>query len=816
VYAAFPVSFSLLSFTAESKKTIALPVFDGDGDGDLDYVAANSDSTDIQKNNLYSNNGSAVFTPGADFGLSHTAKAMRAGDIDGDGDIDLIGLRTPFTVTTLTKYLNDGSGNFAASDFFTGGFVTLMNIALTDMDNDGDLDVIGCPVSGYGLSAFRNDGTGAFTQVASQLPACTHITAADFNSDGFTDIATLNFNSSVLVHLNSGTGAFTQSTALVGSYDHSLNTADLDGDGDIDIVASLIAFGQVITYLNDGTGTSFALGQTFGTVAEARSAGLADLDNDGDVDVLLGGGDIGALNAGNEVWINNGSGIFSQTGTPTEESDCTIAVALADIDADTDLDYIAGNDNSNCTGVGGVNRHYVNSIAFSTPNDTPVAPATLLSTISASHSTGSTAPKTPLMATDVAGVGTMPWLHPENIYTLNSVSSSGGMMDMTNHTTHWLKATDFGFNIPSGSTIVGIVTSWHKNYGGCGMWDNGSARNQKSIVGHFKMAYGTTTVATGSAHVYNSSQIYFESAYVNSSAGASAGPWGSSFLSFTAAESISALITVPCQGRSSNVSAAKADQTNYGWTSYTPTFTGFGTVTISSANDCKHKRDGEDLLIDCKFTTGTHTATEARMSLPGSLTSAAFPSIKSAGGHVVARSETTAASVLPLIEPSVTYLTFGNLSGSTASLTKVNGNALASSNTYSLFARVPISGWTENQKAPVLVGSVTSAATSALRVEFVSFGGSTVLNSACTTTPCTIWNQSGGISSVTRTSAGQYVVNFASGTWSVVPTCVYTGFLTDHKVNTSATLTAVGVSSRDSSFTFADGQTNQVICFGPR
>jgi hypothetical protein len=362
------------------------------------------------------------------------------------------------------------------------------------------------------------------------------------------------------------------------------------------------------------------------------------------------------------------------------------------------------------------------------------------------------------------------------------------------------------FNIPSSICVIDTAKTG----------TNGSARNQKSIVGHFKMAYGTTTVATGSAHVYNSSQIYFESAYVNSSAGASAGPWGSSFLSFTAAESISALITVPCQGRSSNVSAAKADQTNYGWTSYTPTFTGFGTVTISSANDCKHKRDGEDLLIDCKFTTGTHTATEARMSLPGSLTSAAFPSIKSAGGHVVARSETTAASVLPLIEPSVTYLTFGNLSGSTASLTKVNGNALASSNTYSLFARVPISGWTENQKAPVLVGSVTSAATSALRVEFVSFGGSTVLNSACTTTPCTIWNQSGGISSVTRTSAGQYVVNFASGTWSVVPTCVYTGFLTDHKVNTSATLTAVGVSSRDSSFTFADGQTNQVICFGPR
>ncbi len=490
VYAAFPVSFSLLSFTAESKKTIALPVFDVDGDGDLDYVAANSDSTDIQKNNLYSNNGSAVFTPGPDFGLSHTAKAMRAGDIDGDGDIDLIGLRTPFTVNTLTKYLNDGSGNFTASDFYTGGVVTFMNIALADMDNDGDLDVIGCPVSGYGLSAFRNDGAGAFMQVASQLPACSLITAADFNSDGFTDVATLNSNSSVLVHLNSGTGAFSQLTALAGAYNHSLNTADLDGDGDIDIIASLHIGGQVSTYLNDGTGNAFAFGQTFGTVAEARSVGLADLDNDGDVDVLLGGGDITSINAGNEVWVNNGSGTFSQIGAPTEESDCTIAVALADIDADSDLDYIAGNDDTNCGGSGGPNRHYVNSIAFSTPNDSPTAPTTLLSTISASRSTGST-PRMPLMATDIAGVGTMPWLHPENIFTLNSVSASGGLMDMTNHTTHWLQATDFGFNIASGSTIVGIVASWNKNYGGCGMWDNGVRIVKRGVIGSTDKSLGS-------------------------------------------------------------------------------------------------------------------------------------------------------------------------------------------------------------------------------------------------------------------------------------------------------------------------------------
>ena len=75
--------------------------------------------------------------------------------------------------------------------------------------------------------------------------------------------------------------------------------------------------------------------------------------------------------------------------------------------------------------------------------------------------------------------------------------------------------------------------------------------------------------------------------------------------------------------------------------------------------------------------------------------------------------------------------------------------------------------------APVLVGSITSQATGALRFEFLQFGGGAsggLATSSCTSTPCTVANQSGSwISSVTRGSTGVYTATVASGIFSSPP-----------------------------------------------
>ncbi len=131
------------------------------------------------------------------------------------------------------------------------------------------------------------------------------------------------------------------------------------------------------------------------------------------------------------------------------------------------------------------------------------------------------------------------------------------------------------------------------------------------------------------------------------------------------------------------------------WVAYTPTFTGFGTP---SAVESYWRRVGGNIEVSCKFTSGTSTATEARISLPSGLTSAStsiIPTIKQAGQTAV--SFVTPDNTLILIEPSVTYFTIGTQSGTLASLNKRNADSFISSGQKVSFSAVaPIAGWSSN------------------------------------------------------------------------------------------------------------------------
>lgn len=216
------------------------------------------------------------------------------------------------------------------------------------------------------------------------------------------------------------------------------------------------------------------------------------------------------------------------------------------------------------------------------------------------------------------------------------------------------------------------------------------------------------------------------------------------------------------------------NQWNYGRRLYTPVFQGFGTPTNI---ECYESRENEYLNIDCKFTTGTTTAVEARVGLPGSLLSATLTQgIRMANnGTTVNTSSTSTGRVFPLIESGVNYITFGNQDGGSG-FTKINGTTyFGSSQAISFSARIPIQGWTANQNAPQLLGSVTSDSNNAIRNEFLVFGGASATLAttlACTSSPCTAVLSSGPwFSTVTRSGAGQYAVNTTSFPNGAMCTC---------------------------------------------
>ena len=129
------------------------------------------------------------------------------------------------------------------------------------------------------------------------------------------------------------------------------------------------------------------------------------------------------------------------------------------------------------------------------------------------------------------------------------------------------------------------------------------------------------------------------------------------------------------------------------WQSYTPTFTGFGTAT---AVEMFYRRIGDTLQVRGNFTCGTNTATEARMSIPTGLTTAAFPSIRIAGTVIPQGSSTTYFGSYLLVEPSVSYFTFGMQFSTINALTKTNANNLTSSGKIAIEGEVPITGYSSN------------------------------------------------------------------------------------------------------------------------
>jgi hypothetical protein len=122
--------------------------------------------------------------------------------------------------------------------------------------------------------------------------------------------------------------------------------------------------------------------------------------------------------------------------------------------------------------------------------------------------------------------------------------------------------------------------------------------------------------------------------------------------------------------------------------------------------------------------------------------------------------------------------------------------------------------------APVLVGSVISPIAGVEILARASVAGAGGPNTACVTSPCTVHSQSGSwITSVTRTSAGVYVVNFASGTFSASPMCQVTASDVSTAISASlvntATSSLVGVAVWNGVGANAD-DAFQILCMGPK
>jgi hypothetical protein len=241
----------------------AVVAADVDGDGDLDLLAVNYVSTPGGTVSVRLNNGAGVFSSGSTVAVDSGPLGLAVGDLDGDGDVDLV--TANFFDGTISVRRNDGNGNFTGtSDILVGQGA--QSVAIADLDADGDLDLLVAQNRLQGAVNVRlNDGQGNFVS-GIDVPigfSAISVVAGDVDGDGDLDLLATSYDSLIVsVRLNNGTGQFSGGTNVaVGGRPTGLAVADLDGDGDLDFMTAVGIVsnpGAVSVRLNGGTGAPLA------------------------------------------------------------------------------------------------------------------------------------------------------------------------------------------------------------------------------------------------------------------------------------------------------------------------------------------------------------------------------------------------------------------------------------------------------------------------------------------------------------------------------------------------------------------------------
>ena len=320
---------------------------DLDGDGDLDLVTGNSSS---QVNRVYLSNGNGTFASGSDVDTpTNNTLSLSLGDVDGDGDLDLVTGNGP---QVNRVYLGNGNGTFVSGNDVAATIKTTRSVSLGDVDGDGDLDLT-TGNYGQGNRVYLGNGNGTFAS-GSDIDTPTNLTIAvslgDVDGDGDLDLVVGNNNQVNRVYLGNGNGTFSSGSDIdtPTNATRAVSLGDVDGDGDLDLVTGNYNQADRL-YLGNGNGT-FASGSDIATPTDnTLSVLLGDLDGDGDLDLVMG-------NTGqvNRTYLGNGNNTFASGSGAATQTNQTQTMSLGDLDGDGDLDLATGNSAQ-------VNRVYINN-----------------------------------------------------------------------------------------------------------------------------------------------------------------------------------------------------------------------------------------------------------------------------------------------------------------------------------------------------------------------------------------------------------------------------------------------------------------------
>src|SRR5579872_105336 len=339
-------------------------VADFNGDGKLDIAATDYNAGTVQ---IFNGDGTGNFTAGPTFNTdlaSANPYGVFVADFNKDGHPDLAIANYGSDISIL---LNDGTGNFQAPIPIPLNGYVWQGVAIADLGN-GTLDIVAPFWSGSDVAVLIGNGDGTF-QPEQDLPLGTGyeldaVALGDFNGDKKLDMAvTMNGGSGqdIAIALGNGDGTFgtfsivpssLQNLNLVTSpYPQNIQAADIDGDGNVDLVYANERYGTVGVLFGQGNG-SFYDPVEYPVGGYAWGLLVADVNGDGAPDVITADSDF----AGATVLLNaNGTGTF---GSYTIGSSAQGATITAGQSATFTLTITPSN-------------HYNGTVAFTCPSGLP-------------------------------------------------------------------------------------------------------------------------------------------------------------------------------------------------------------------------------------------------------------------------------------------------------------------------------------------------------------------------------------------------------------------------------------------------------------
>ena len=287
-------------------------------------------------------NAIGTFMVASTVALSGTPSTVAAGDLNGDGRLDLAVVDS--ITGKVSILLGMDKGKFAAPVAYTVGKQPVF-LAIADVNGDAKPDLVVCNEADGTISVLLGNGDGSFSRATDYLAVTdpAYVVAGDFNHDGETDLAVAGKSSgAIAVLLNDGTGNFGKPALYnLGRTVVSLAVGDFTGKGNKDLAAAN-ADGTVAILLGNGDGSFRTPSLVPVGSAAISSITAADFNSDQKIDLAV-------TQAGTKlvsILQGNGDGTFHSSGQYAVDS-VPSSLAAADVNSDNVTDLITVNQSAN-------------------------------------------------------------------------------------------------------------------------------------------------------------------------------------------------------------------------------------------------------------------------------------------------------------------------------------------------------------------------------------------------------------------------------------------------------------------------------------